>query len=108
MFYSRSLRFALAHTVMLTIGCAGVIVGSFFCYQALGSDLLPAMDERGFILDYLMPRVPLWRTRTASCCRRREILAKTEEVEGTSRRTGLELGLAAVYRKPTRGTSRSR
>jgi len=41
MFYSRSLRFALAHTVMLTIGCAGVIVGSYFCYQALGATCSP-------------------------------------------------------------------
>ena len=28
---------------------------SFFCFRALGIDLLPAMDEGGFILDYLMP-----------------------------------------------------
>ena len=32
-----------------------LIVASYFCYNALGSDLLPAMDEGGFILDYLMP-----------------------------------------------------
>jgi multidrug efflux pump subunit AcrB len=33
----------------------GLIVVVTFCYNALGSDLLPAMDEGGFILDYLMP-----------------------------------------------------
>ena len=32
-----------------------LVVASYFCYQALGTDLLPAMDEGGFILDYCMP-----------------------------------------------------
>ena len=35
--------------------CVALIVVSYFCYQALGSDLLPEMDEGGFVLDYLMP-----------------------------------------------------
>ena len=30
-------------------------VGAYFCYKALGTDLLPAMDEGGFIVDYIMP-----------------------------------------------------
>ena len=32
-----------------------LVAVSYFCYTALGSDLLPAMDEGGFMLDYLMP-----------------------------------------------------
>ena len=32
-----------------------LIVASFLCYGALGTDLLPAMDEGGFILDYYTP-----------------------------------------------------
>ncbi len=32
-----------------------LVVASFFCYKALGSDLLPAMDEGGFVLDYITP-----------------------------------------------------
>jgi multidrug efflux pump subunit AcrB len=35
--------------------CAILIVVSYFCYTHLGSDLLPAMDEGGFVLDYVMP-----------------------------------------------------
>src|SRR5581483_12437417 len=53
--YERALRFTLAHGFVLALACVGIIVGSYFCYNALGSDLLPAMDEGGFILDYLMP-----------------------------------------------------
>jgi len=32
-----------------------VLVAGYACYRALGSDLLPAMDEGGFIVDYIMP-----------------------------------------------------
>ena len=35
--------------------CVALIGASYFCYNALGSDLLPEMDEGGFILDYLSP-----------------------------------------------------
>ena len=34
---------------------AALIAGSYACYRSLGSDLLPGMDEGGFILDYIMP-----------------------------------------------------
>ena len=32
-----------------------MIVAAYGCYRLLGSDLLPEMDEGGFILDYIMP-----------------------------------------------------
>src|SRR6185437_9531570 len=53
--YSSSLRFVLAYPAALAAGCALLIVASYFCYQKLGSDLLPEMDEGGFVLDYLSP-----------------------------------------------------
>ena len=34
--------------------CAILIVVSYYSYKALGTDLLPAMDEGGFVLDYVM------------------------------------------------------
>ena len=54
------------------------------------------MDEGGFVLDYVMPAGSSLagnRPRARPC---RAILRATPEVESTSRRTGLELGLAAV------------
>ena len=74
----------------------GLIVASFFCYRALGSDLLPAMDEGGFILDYLMPAGSSLDDTNAVLLGVEKILDATPEVESTSRRTGLQLGLAAV------------
>ena len=53
--YERSLKFVIAYPLILAVGSIGLIVASYFCYQSLGTDLLPAMDEGGFILDYLMP-----------------------------------------------------
>ncbi len=94
--YSAALRFVLAHPVVLTAACAALVVASFFCYRALGRDLLPAMDEGGFILDYLMPAGSSLGDTNRVLLGVEKILAETPEVEGTSRRTGLQLGLAAV------------
>jgi CzcA family heavy metal efflux pump len=94
--YEASLRFALARPVILALGCVGLIVASYFCYNALGTDLLPAMDEGGFILDYLMPAGSSLDDTNRVLLGVEKILHATPEVESTSRRTGLQLGLAAV------------
>jgi len=40
---------------LLAVFCILLIGGSYVCYRNCGSDLLPAMDERRFIIDYIMP-----------------------------------------------------
>ena len=94
--YGHALRFILAYPLALAAGCAVLVVASFFCYRALGSDLLPAMDEGGFILDYLMPAGSSLEDTNQVLLGVEKLLKATPEVEGTSRRTGLQLGLAAV------------
>ncbi len=94
--YVRALRFVLAHPLALTLGCALLIGASFLCYRSLGSDLLPEMDEGGFILDYLMPAGSSLADTNDVLLGVEKILKDTPEVESTSRRTGLQLGLAAV------------
>jgi len=95
-FYARSLRFVLARPLALGAACVVLIVASYFSYQALGSDLLPEMDEGGFILDYLMPAGSSLADTNQVLLGVEKILTSTPEVETTSRRTGLQLGLAAV------------
>ncbi len=95
-FYARSLGGALAHPFILALGCIGLIAVSYLCYNKLGSDLLPEMDEGGFTLDYLMPAGSSLADTNAVLLGVEKILQKTPEVAGTSRRTGLQLGLAAV------------
>jgi multidrug efflux pump subunit AcrB len=94
--YDRALRFVLTYPFALVAACLALIVSSFFCYRALGSDLLPAMDEGGFILDYLMPAGSSLADTNQVLLGVEKILLSTPEVDSTSRRTGLQLGLAAV------------
>jgi len=94
--YDRALKFVLAHPFTLAAACVLLIIASFFCYRLLGTDLLPAMDEGGFILDYLMPAGSSLDDTNRVLSGVEKILASIPEVESTSRRTGLQLGLAAV------------
>jgi multidrug efflux pump subunit AcrB len=95
-FYERSMRRALMQPIALALFCAALVVASYACYRALGSDLLPAIDEGGFVLDYVMPPGSSLQETDRVMRRIEAILQATPEVENTSRRTGLELGLAAV------------
>ena len=94
--YGNILRFVLAHPAALALGCAALIAASYFGFRHLDDDLLPAMDEGGFILDYLMPAGSSLDDTNQVLLGVEKILASTPEVESTSRRTGLQLGLAAV------------
>ena len=94
--YERVLRTVLERPLVLIVATVVLVVGSFFCYRALGSDLLPEMDEGGFIVDYIMPAGSSLDETNRVITTVEEILRATPEVESTSRRTGLQLGLAAV------------
>jgi multidrug efflux pump subunit AcrB len=95
-FHERWLRRALARPIWLAGISAGLIVLSYVCYHFSGSDLLPEMDEGGFVLDYIMPAGSSLTETDRVLHHIEEILRDTPEVESTSRRTGLQLGLAAV------------
>ena len=95
-FYERWLRRALERPMWLLGGAALLIVVSLGCFYFLGSDLLPEMDEGGFILDYLTPPGSSLQETDRIVSHLEQMLRETPEVESTSRRTGLQLGLAAV------------
>jgi multidrug efflux pump subunit AcrB len=94
--YERSMRRSLAHPFTLAALCAVLVVASYACYNALGSDLLPEFDEGGFIVDYVMPPGSSLEETNRVIRHIEGILRATPEVESTSRRTGLQLGLATV------------
>ncbi len=94
--YERTLRFALEHPLVLVLFTIVLIGGSYFCYTHTGSDLLPAMDEGGFIVDYIMPAGSSLRETNRVINHVEKILRDTPEVASTARRTGLQLGLATV------------
>jgi multidrug efflux pump subunit AcrB len=95
-FHERWLRQALERPRLLALFSAGLIVVSYVCYNYSGSDLLPEMDEGGFVLDYLMPAGSSLAETNRVVSHIEQMLRETPEVESTSRRTGLQLGLAAV------------
>ena len=95
-FYERWLRFALERPLWIGGFAVLLIVGSYFCYTGLGSDLLPAMDEGGFVLDYIMPPGSSLQETNRVINHVEAMVRAIPEVEGYSRRTGLQLGLAAV------------
>jgi CzcA family heavy metal efflux pump len=94
--YERTLKLTLEHKLVLAAFAAVLVAGSYLCYRQIGSDLLPAMDEGGFIVDYVMPPGASLAETNRVVSHVERILRATPEVENTSRRTGMQLGLAQV------------
>ena len=95
-FHERWLRRALERPRFLLLFSLALVVVSYLCYRFSGSDLLPAMDEGGFVIDYIMPAGSSLAETNRVVGHVEQMLRETPEVESTSRRTGLQLGLAAV------------
>ena len=95
-FYEKWLGRSLAKPLILFITCGVLLMAIFFGYKALGSDLLPAMDEGGFVVDYIMPAGSSLKETDRVLQHVEAILKDVPEVQSTSRRTGLQMGLAAV------------
>jgi len=94
--HARVLEWALAKPLWVGGICILLVFATWGGYQLLGSDLLPEMDEGGFILDYIMPAGSSLSETNRVLEHVERILAATPEVEIISRRTGLQMGLAAV------------
>ncbi len=95
-FYGRALQQLVHRPALLALGSALVLILSCVCYRFLGSDLLPSMDEGSFILDYYTPPGSSLAESDRILQHIEGIVRSMPEVENTSRRTGLQLGLAAV------------
>jgi CzcA family heavy metal efflux pump len=94
--HKRILDWALAKPLWIGAICVLLVLGTWFGYRALGSDLLPEMDEGGFVLDYIMPAGSSLTETNRVLQHVERILHSEPEVDITSRRTGLQMGLAAV------------
>src|SRR3954468_3583407 len=53
--YEGWLKWSLEHPKFIALGCVVLLVLSFLCYKGLETELLPKMDEGGFIVDYFTP-----------------------------------------------------
>jgi CzcA family heavy metal efflux pump len=95
-FYAGVMQSVLQRPWTLVVSSLAIVVLSVVCFKFLGTDLLPEMDEGGFILDYFTPPGSSLEESNRILLRLEEILRGKKEVENTSRRTGLQLGPAAV------------
>ncbi len=96
LWHSIALEWSLRKPRMLLLICLVLVCGTWLAFQALGSDLLPEMDEGGFILDYIMPAGSSLSETNRVLEHVDAMLHDIPEVDSTSRRTGLQMGLAAV------------
>ncbi len=95
-FYTNSMRAFLKRPWTLVVSSVAIVVLSILCFSFLETGLLPEMDEGGFILDYDTPPGSSLAESERILQHIEEIVRSQPEVENTSRRTGLQLGLAAV------------
>ncbi|HZP16341.1 MAG TPA: efflux RND transporter permease subunit [Terriglobales bacterium] len=95
-FHQRWLRRGLERPRWLAGLSILLIVASYLCYRFSGTDLLPGMDEGTFTLDYWTPPGSSLSETNRMVHHMEQILKSVPEVESTSRRTGAELGPAAV------------
>jgi len=95
-FHQRWLQRALARPWWLAGLSLALIASSYLCYRFSGTDLMPEMDEGGFTLDYWTPAGASLSETNRMILHIEQIIKTVPEVESTSRRTGSELGLAAV------------
>jgi CzcA family heavy metal efflux pump len=94
--YEWLLAHALARRPLVLIVIAVLAVLTFFIYKGLGSEFLPEFEEHGFILDYVAPPGASLDETDRMLRHVEQMLKETPEVDGYSRRTGSQLGLAGV------------
>ena len=95
-FHQRWLRRALQKPWWLAGISVLLIASSYVCYRFSGNDLLPGMDEGDFTLDFWTPAGSSLSETNRMMLHIEQIINSVPEVESSSRRTGAELGPAAV------------
>jgi CzcA family heavy metal efflux pump len=94
--YERLLARSLQQRRMMFAAAAALIVAGLVAHHFVGTGFLPDMDEGAFVVDYVTPGGTALNETDREVHIAESILLATPEVEGTSRRTGAELGLFAT------------
>jgi multidrug efflux pump subunit AcrB len=92
--YEATVRAALGHLGWTLGACALVLLAGGGVYWALESEFLPAMDEGGFVIDYIAPPGTSLAETNRQMLVAESILRRLPELDSYSRRTGAQLGLA--------------
>lgn len=95
-FHGKVLGWTIERTWSIAAIAVVLLIGGYLAYGQLGTNLLPEMDEGAFIMDCTMPAGSSLEATKQVLDEVDKILKDTPEVEITTKRTGLQLGLAAV------------
>ena len=91
-FYTRGLRWMLAHAWVALIAGAVFLAITWVAYDHVETGFVPVMDEGAFVLDYWAPAGTSLQQTTRMLRQVDAILEQTPEILAFSRRTGAELG----------------
>jgi multidrug efflux pump subunit AcrB len=94
--YQEALERVLHHPRRMLAAAAILIIAGVIAQRFVGTGFLPEMDEGAFVLDYWTPGGTALAETDREVHIVEGILGSTPEIEGTSRRTGAELGLFAT------------
>ncbi|MFN8581803.1 MAG: efflux RND transporter permease subunit [Gemmatimonadaceae bacterium] len=94
--YANALGRSLARPTLMLVAAVALVALGFGAYRVVGTGFLPEMDEGAFVLDYVSPGGTAIDETDRMLKIVERTLAATPEIEGTSRRTGAELGLFAT------------
>jgi CzcA family heavy metal efflux pump len=94
--YELAVRAALRHAWFTVAFCILLVFAGVDLYDRLQSDLLPRLEERGCVMDYVAPPGASLTETNRALMEVEKILKQTPEVESYSRRTGAALGLELV------------
>jgi CzcA family heavy metal efflux pump len=94
--YEQTLAGVLSRPRRVAYAAGVLIVAGFVFQRFVSTGFLPEMDESAFVLDYFTPGGTALAETDREVHIVENILARTPEVMGTSRRTGSELGLFAT------------
>jgi CzcA family heavy metal efflux pump len=90
--YKAAYSAASARPLWIAAATAALLVAGFFAYRNVGSGFMPAMDEGGFILDYIAPPGTSLADTDRMLLQVESIIRNTSEVDTYSRRTGTQTG----------------
>jgi len=94
--YARALGTVMHHPRTVLVVALVLVAGGVAAYRVVGTGFLPDMDEGAFVLDYWTPGGTALPETDRMVRTAERILAETPDIEGSSRRTGAELGLFAT------------
>jgi len=92
----RTITWLVHHRVVALAAVVVLVVAGYASEQSLPSGFLPQMDEGAFVIDFFAPAGTSLEETDRITRNIDEVLRKTPEVQGFTRRTGTELGPAAA------------